>query len=300
MPGLSSTSMLVTAAAVALAGPARAQDDMRDVRIRTVAVAEGVYMLMGRGGNIGLSVGDDGAFVIDDQYAPLTERIKAAIAAVTNHEVRFVVNTHWHGDHTGGNENFGEAGAIIVAHENVRKRLNPAEFREVMGRTEQQPPAALPVITFTDAMTFHWNGDDIEVFHVEPAHTDGDAVIRFTDANVVHMGDLYFNGRYPFIDVESGGAIHGVIAAAERVLRLVDSGTKIIPGHGELSDPAGLRVYRDMLLAVRDRVQELINEGRTEDEVVAARPTRDFDATWGADSMEPERFVRLVYQGMTR
>lgn len=299
MSRLPSTSMLVTAA-VALAVPARAQDDMRDVQIRTVAVTDGVYMLMGRGGNIGLSVGDDGAFVIDDQYAPLTEKIKAAIAAVTDHEVRFVVNTHWHGDHTGGNENFGEAGAIIVAHENVRKRLNPAEFREVMGRTEQQPPAALPLITFTDALTFHWNGDDIEVFHVEPAHTDGDAVIRFADANVLHMGDLYFNGRYPFIDVESGGTIYGVIAAAERVLRLVDSGTKIIPGHGELSDPAGLRAYRDMLLAVRDRVQEMINEGRTEDEVVAARPTRDFDATWSTGSMEPERFVRLVYQGMMR
>ncbi len=285
---------VVLAAALAPAVPAQ---EMDDVEIRTTHVAGNIHMLEGRGGNIGLCTGEDGAFLVDDQFAPLTPKILAAVAAVTDGEVRFVVNTHWHGDHTGGNENLGKAGAMIVAHENVRKRLNPEEFGEVMGRTSQAPPAALPVVTFTDALTFYWNGEKIHVFHVQGAHTDGDAVIHFTRADVVHMGDLFFNGRYPFIDVDSGGGVEGVIEAADQVLARAGPSTRIIPGHGPLSDPDGLRAYRDMLVQVRDRVLALAAEGKSEDEVVAASPTRELDPTWGDRS---ERFVRAVYQTARR
>ena len=278
-------------------GRTSAQQEMEDVEIETVHVAGGIYMLQGRGGNIGLSVGDDGAFVVDDQFAPLTGKIKAAIATVTEQEVQFVINTHWHGDHTGGNENFGEAGAIIVAHQNVRKRMNPAAFVDLVGRSQQSAAAALPVITFEEGLNFYWNDEEIHVVHVEHAHTDGDAIIGFSKANVVHMGDNFFNGRYPFIDVDSGGSVNGMIAAAETALQHTDSGTKIIPGHGPLAGPAELRTFRDMLVTVRDRVRTMINEGLNEDEIVAAAPTSEFDGQWEG---EPERFVRLVAQGLVR
>jgi len=192
----------------------RAQEpDWDSIEIRTIQVAEGLYMLMGRGGNIGLSVGEDGAFLVDDQYAPLTDKILAAIAAVTSEPVKFVLNTHWHGDHTGGNENLGQAGAMIVAHDNVRRRMNPEQVRDLVGRSDQAPADALPVVTFSDEITFHWNDERLHTFHVAHAHTDGDAIIWFANANAVHMGDTFFRGRYPFVDVESGGAIQGVIAA---------------------------------------------------------------------------------------
>ena len=281
---LRSVFMVVGISAAAATG-SLAQQDMSDVQIETVRVADGIYMLVGQGGNIGLSTGDDGAFVIDDQFAPLTDKIQAAIATVTDEAVRFVLNTHWHGDHTGGNENFGKAGAMIVAHENVRRRLNPAEFRDVMGRTQQAPPDALPVVTFSDAVNLYWNGENIRVFHVEKAHTDGDAVIYFSNADVVHMGDNFFRGRYPFIDVDSGGGIDGMIAANDRVLTLVNSSAKIIPGHGALSTPDDLREYRNMLITVRDRVRTMLNDGMSVDDIVAAKPTSDLDAVWGTTLM---------------
>lgn len=273
-----------------------AQQDFSSVQIRTISVGEGLYMLMGRGGNIGLSVGDDGAYVIDDQFAPLTEKIQAAIASVSSSPVRFVLNTHWHGDHTGGNENLGKSGALIVAHDNVRRRMDPDTFKDLVGRSQQAPPDALPVITFSDEVTFHWNGEVIHAMHVPPAHTDGDVLIVFEHANVIHSGDLFFNGRYPFIDMPSGGNLNGVITAAERMLAIATPETKIIPGHGELAGPAELKAYHDMLITVRDRIAALVAQGQSEDAVVAATPTKDLDATWGTN---PERFVRAAYQSLT-
>ncbi len=290
------TAFVVVAMSLATAAWSPAQQDMSDVQIETIHVAGGVYMLIGQGGNIGLSVGDDGPFVIDDQFAPLTDKIRAAIAAVSDGDVRFVLNTHWHGDHTGGNENFGTAGAMIVAHENVRRRMNPAEFRDVMGRTQQAPPEALPVVTFTDAVNMYWNDENIRVFHVEAAHTDGDVIIHFSEANVVHMGDNFFRGRYPFIDVDSGGGIDGMIEAGDRVLSMVNSETQIIPGHGPLSTPADLRDFRDMLITVRDRVRTMLNDGMSIDEIVAAKPTSDLDATWGQN---PDRFVTMAARSLS-
>lgn len=288
---------LVTALLWAM--PLVAQTDWDAVEIRTVSLGGGVYMLMGSGGNIGLSVGEDGAFIVDDQFAPLTEKITAAIAEVTDRPVEWVLNTHWHGDHTGGNENFGGAGALIVAHDNVYKRLNPAEFADLVGRSQQAPNAALPVVTFEKTMTFHWNGEDIHAFHVAHAHTDGDVIIHYRESDIYHMGDTFFNGRYPFIDVDSGGSIDGLIAAADLILRMSGSGTQIIPGHGELATRDGLRAYREMLSTVRNRVAQLIRDGKSRDEAVAANPTADLDEDWETTRDGTERFVALVYRSLT-
>ena len=289
------------AVALALvAAPALAQQqDFSKVEIKAEKVADGVYMLTGSGGNIGLSVGKDGAYVIDDQYAPLSEKILAAVRTITPDPVRFVINTHWHSDHTGGNENMGRTGAILVAHENVRKRMGAEQFNAAMNRkTPPSPEAALPVVTFTDAVTFHWNGDEIRVTHVVPAHTDGDAYIRFVNADVVHMGDLFFNGTYPFVDVSSGGRIDGYVAAADQVLAATGEKTRFIPGHGPLATRADLQAFRDMVKAVRDRIAKLKAEGRSRDEVVAAKPTAEFDAKWGAGFMKPEMFAGLAYDSL--
>ena len=277
-----------------------AQQDFSQVKVTVVPVAPGVYMLQGSGGNIGLSVGQDDAFVIDDQYAPLTARIKAAIATVTAKPVRFVVNTHWHGDHAGGNENMASAGAIIVAHENVRRRMSTEQFNAVFkSTTPPSPAAALPVITFTDGISFYVNGDSVQVTHVKNAHTDGDAIIMFRRANVVHMGDNYFNGMYPFIDVSSGGSIDGIIAAADRVLAMTNESTRIIPGHGALATRASLADYRKVLVDVRRRVSNLIAKKRTLAQIIAAKPLADYDDVWGKGFMKPDVFLTLVHSSLT-
>ncbi len=284
-----------------LAAPVWAQQDFSAIEIETIQVAGGVYMLVGAGGNIGLSVGDDGAFVVDDQFAPLNEKIMAAIAAVTDADVKFLVNTHFHGDHTGGNEAFGAAGAVIVAHENVRARMSTDQFREIFNQPiPASPSGALPIVTFSDEMTFHWNGDTIRAIHVAPAHTDGDTILHFQDANVIHIGDIFFNGVYPFIDVGSGGDINGIIAAGYRALAIADEDTAIIPGHGPLSDAAGLAAWLEMLKATRVSMQSLIDRGMSEDEAVAARPTAAFDEQFGGGFMNPENFNRLLYQSLSR
>ncbi len=285
----------------AIASSASVAQSAQDVEIETIAVSKNVYMLVGRGGNIGLSVGADGAFMIDDQFDWLSDKILAAVVNLTDQPVRFLVNTHWHGDHVGGNENMGKAGAILVAHENVRKRMSTEQFMEAFDRTvPPSPEGTLPVVTFTDTVTFHFNDDDLRVFHVAGAHTDGDAIIHFRKANVVHMGDTYFNGMYPFIDVSSGGSIDGVIKAAERVLAIADRKTKIIPGHGGLSGVSELREYRQMLITVRDRIRPMIDKGRSKADVIAAKPTRELDAQWGGGFMQPDRWVGIVYDGLVK
>ncbi len=282
-----------------ISGPAFSQSEMDDVEIDVQKVGRGIYMLTGRGGNLGLSVGTDGAFLVDDQYAPLTERITAALASVSDKPVRFVVNTHWHGDHTGGNENLGKAGALIVAHENVRKRMSVEQFIAAFDmRTGPSPAAALPAITFTEEMTFHWNDDVLRVVHVEAAHTDGDSIILFEKANVAHLGDIFFNGMYPFIDAGTGGRIDGIILAVDRALDLMKPDTTIIPGHGPLASVKELRDYRAMLVKVRDRIRPLIDAGKSRDEVIAARPTKDLDETWGGGFLKAETWVGIVFDSI--
>jgi glyoxylase-like metal-dependent hydrolase (beta-lactamase superfamily II) len=284
-------------AVAALLGPQ--ERDFSKVEVVPEKLAEGVYMLTGAGGNIGVSAGEDGVFLVDDQYAPLTDKIRAAVAAISSRPIRFLVNTHWHGDHTGGNENLGRGGVVIVAHDNVRKRMSVEQFIEAFGsKVPPAPKDALPVVTFSDAASFHMNGDEIQAFHVPPAHTDGDSVVRFARANVVHMGDCFFNGRYPFVDLSSGGSFEGVIAVAEKVLAISDAGTKIIPGHGPVADRAALAAYRDVLATVRDRVRPLIAAGKSLEEVKAAQPTREWDATWGQGFMKPDVWLGIVYKSL--
>jgi glyoxylase-like metal-dependent hydrolase (beta-lactamase superfamily II) len=272
------------------------QQDFSKVEVKADKIAEGVYMLTGSGGNIGLSVGKSGSLVVDDQYAPLTEKILGVIKVITPDPVRFVVNTHWHGDHTGGNENMGKAGAILVAHENVRRRMSSEQFNALFDRkTPPSPEGALPVVTFAEGVTFFWNGDEVRVFHVPPAHTDGDSVVQFVKADVVHMGDTFFNGSYPFIDTSSGGRVDGVLAAAERVLGAVSDKTRIIPGHGAVGTKADLVAFRDIIKAVRDRVAKLKAEGKGRDAVIAAKPSAEFDAKWGQGFIKADVFVGIVF-----
>jgi len=283
---------------LALPFTATAQRDWDAVEIQTIELADGLYMLIGAGGNMGLSVGADGAFLIDDQFAPLSDKIKAAVAAVTDAKVKFVLNTHWHGDHTGGNEPFGASGALIVAHENVRRRMDPATFTDVMGNSNQAAALALPIVTFSQDVSFWWNGEQIQAHHTAPGHTDGDSVVWFRNANAVHMGDNFFVGTFPYIDLDSGGSVEGMILATEYVLGRADESTKIIGGHGPLAGIAQLREFNAMLTTVRDRIQGHIDDGMSLEEVLAAAPTAEFDEM-ATDFMPTERFVGIVYRSLS-
>ena len=273
------------------------------VEIDAQLIRSGVYMLTGQGGNIGVFVGDDGVFVIDDQYAPLTDKILAAIRAISSEPVRFVFNTHWHGDHTGGNENMGRTGALIVAHENVRTRLNMDQVLERIGRepapTPAAPAGALPVITFAEDVTFHLNGDELYAFHVPNAHTDGDAIVHFRGANVVHMGDTFFRDRFPFIDTATGGSINGIIAATGAGLAVMNARTMVIPGHGALSTREDLRDYRDALIAMRAEVAGLMEEGHPLEHILDFRPIQDQAEAWGQDEAAERNFVATIHYGLS-
>jgi glyoxylase-like metal-dependent hydrolase (beta-lactamase superfamily II) len=276
-----------------------AQQDLSKVEIKTIKLTPQIYMLTGAGGNLGISVGKNGIFLIDDQFAPLTDRILKAISTISDQPIKFLVNTHWHFDHTGGNENMGKGDTIIVAHENVRKRMAAGQVMEALNFTV--PPAvphALPVLTFPTGLTFHWNGETIEVVHFPGAHTDGDSAIFFKTANVIHAGDLFFNGIYPFIDVQSGGSLKGMIQSVDVLLQHADPSTRIIPGHGPLADKSDLQAYRDMLGQVYHRILELKKTGLSIDEVVESKPTREFDNKWGNGFLKPDKWVRIVYSAV--
>lgn len=287
--------------AVLLAPTAAAQRDWSKVEMRTTPLGPGLSMIEGAGGNLAVSVGEDGVFLVDDQYAPLTEKIVAAVRALSDKPIRFVLNTHWHGDHSGGNENLGRAGTLIIAHDHVRVRMSSEQISAIwQSTTPPSPPGALPVVTFSDTVTFHLNSEEVHAFHVAPAHTDGDSIVHFRKADVIHMGDTFFNGMYPYIDVDSGGSIDGMIAAVERVLAMAGEGTKIVPGHGPLATRADLAAYRDMLRAARDAVAPLVAAGKTLDEVKAAHPTAALDERWGGGFMNPELFTTVVYVGLKK
>lgn len=275
--------------------PTRAQSQAEQAAVRAEHLRGGIYALLGNGGNIGVSVGDDGVFLVDDQFAPVTPAIAAAVARLSDRPVRFVLNTHWHRDHTGGNENFARAGALIVAHDNVRVRMSvPQAMAFFQTSVPAAPTAALPVVTFTDAVTFHLNGDEVRVLHVPRAHTDGDAVVHYRGANVIHAGDVFFNGRYPFIDADSGGSIAGMLAAMDVVLGLADDDTIIIAGHGPVGRRAELLASREMLADTSGRVRGLMKEGRSVEEIVIAAPNADYDADWAWPVVDAESYIRML------
>ena len=281
-----------------LAIPASAQQDFAGVEIRTEPVAPGVAVLFGAGGNIGLSHGEDGNVIVDDQYAPLTPKILAAIKALDPDPVRFVINTHWHFDHTGGNENFGKAGSVIVAHDNVRRRMEAGQFMRAFN--QQIPPApkaALPVVTFGDDASLHLNGDTLHLIHVVNAHTDGDSLVHWQKANVLHMGDTFFHKvTFPFIDLESGGSIDGAIAAVDRGLQIANESTRIIPGHGPMATRAEMAAYRFMLADIRAKVAAGIKAKRTLEQIKASAPAAAYGMTDGF--VKPDAFVETVYNSL--
>ena len=270
----------------------------QDNKVRAQEIKDGIYVIEGRGGNIGLSVGEDGAFMIDDKFAPMADNIKAKIAEISpDTSIEFVLNTHWHRDHTGGNESFHNDGSVIVSHENVRKRLESGGVISFFNaEVPSANPGALPMITFTDNVSFHMNGQKLDIMHVGPgnAHTDGDSVVFFSPANIVHTGDLYFNGFYPFIDPDNGGSVTGVVEAVDAILAKIDDDTIVIPGHGPVSNKAELTAYRDMLSAVAENISSLKAEGKSEQEIIAAKPTADFDEAWGGGFIKPDTWVKLV------
>jgi glyoxylase-like metal-dependent hydrolase (beta-lactamase superfamily II) len=283
-----------------LAAPAAAQQDMSKVEIKVEKIAPGVAVLFGAGGNIGLSYGEDGNIIVDDQFAPLSDKIAAAIAAIDPDPVRFVVNTHWHFDHTGGNENFGKRGAAIVAHDNVRVRMSADQVIAALdAKVPAAPKAALPVVTFADGVTLHLNGDTLHVIHVANAHTDGDSLVHWQKANVLHMGDTFFHkDSFPFIDLSSGGSIDGVIAAAAKGLALANARTRIIPGHGPVASRAELAAYHAMLVDIRAKVAAGIKAKRTLAQIQATRPASRYGMPGGF--IKPDQFVGFVYESLTR
>lgn len=264
---------------------AMAQDE---VEIETQHLRGNIYVLFGRGGNIGVSAGEEGVFFVDDQFAPLTPKVISAVRAISDAPIQFVLNTHYHGDHTGGNENLGKEGAVILAHDNVRPRMI-AEPRE---------GAKLPVLTFNDQVSIYINGEEARAIHVKHAHTDGDSIIWFKDSNVIHMGDTFFYERYPFIDVDGGGDIDGLIDAASYVLSIIDDETLIIPGHGSVTDKTGLQAYLDLLTTSRERVKALKDKGATLEEVLAANVTAAYDEKWTWGFINAERFVTPIYNSV--
>ncbi len=293
--------LMLSVAILMLQAPVQAAEpDFSAVEIVTTPLADGLAMLVGQGGNIVVSTGGDGPVIIDDQFAPLVPKIEAAVRKLQDAPVRFVINTHHHFDHTGGNEAFGKAGALIFAHDNVRARMSTEQLSKLMNRTmPASPPAALPVVTFDDGVTLHWNGETIRVEHVAPAHTDGDSHVWFERANVVHMGDTFVNGTFPLVDIESGGTLAGLITSAELVLARVNAETQIVPGHGPLAHRDDLQKFHDMLVDVRARIQGGIQSGKTMEAFIASKPLADMDAQWGKGFLTTDQVITLMWMSLS-
>ena len=302
------TRLIATAALILLLGlsahtqqlqPAAPEPDFDKIAIKTTDLGNRIYMLEGVGGNITVAIADDGVIMVDSQFVQLYGKIKTAIASLTNQPVRYLINTHFHRDHTGANEAFAKDGATIVAHENVRLRLAAGSRSGVTGNVVPPAPAmALPKLTYQDSMTIRLQGRSAELKHAADVHTDGDTYIYFTDANVLVAGDLAFFGRYPNIDFLYGGSIDGMIRGVDELLAFVKEDTKIVPGHGPAGIKATLRDYRVMLVIARDRITKLKAAGNSEDEIVAARPNADYDAKFGVDARAIGNFIRVVYRSL--
>lgn len=278
--------------------PALAQTDFSKVQMKATKVAGNVYLLEGAGGNIGVSVGDDGLLIVDDQFAPLADKIRAALKGIADKKLRFILNTHWHGDHTGGNIAFGPE-ATIIAHDNVRKRLATEQKSAVFNNTTPpSPKEALPVITFDQSLSVHFNGEDIRAIHYPKGHTDGDSVIFFSASNVVHLGDDFFAGRFPFVDLESGGSVEGLTKNIGEIITKIPTGAKLIPGHGPISTVDDLKNYHNMLQQTTEIVRQKISAGKTLDQIKSEGLPAEW-APWGTGFIKTDRWVETIYKSLT-
>ena len=277
---------------------AQAQTDFSKVQMKATRVAGNVYMLEGAGGNIGVSVGDDGLLIVDDQFAPLADKIRAALKGIADKKLKFILNTHWHGDHTGGNVVFGPE-ATIIAHDNVRKRLATEQKSTVFNTTTPaSPKEALPVITFDQSLSVHFNGEDIRAIHYPHGHTDGDSVIFFSASNVVHLGDDFFAGRFPFVDLESGGSVEGLVRNIGELIAKIPPGAKLIPGHGPISTLDDLKSYHRMLQQTTEIVRQKIAAGKTLDQI-KSEGLPDEWKPWGEGFIKTDRWVETIYKSLT-
>ena len=278
---------------------AHAQTDFSKVEIKATKVSGNVYMLQGSGGNIGVSVGADGILIVDDEFAPLADKIKAALKTLGDGKLKFILNTHWHGDHTGGNVVFGPE-APIIAQTNVRKRMSTEQKSELFkSTTPASPKEALPVITFDQSLSVHFNGEEIRVIHFPQGHTDGDSIIFFTSSNVVHMGDDFFAGSFPFVDLESGGSVEGLAKNIGEVIPKIPAGAKLIPGHGPLSTIDDLKAYHHMLLATIDIVRQRIAAGKSLDDI-KKEGLPDEWKPWAAGFVKTDMWLELVYRSLSK
>lgn len=269
------------------------------VEIKTQKINDNLHVLFGAGGNIAVLTGEEGTVMIDNQFAPLSEKIQAAIDALSSNPVQYVINTHWHGDHTGGNINFAKKGATIIAHENVRKRLMTDNVRPFGRKSEAQPPAAWPRLTFDNNLQLHHNGITVQLIHHHAGHTDGDALVLFGEYNVLHMGDIFFKDRFPFIDTALGGDPDGLMDIVAASLMLCDADTVIIPGHGSISNKEDLKRYQQMLLIMKDRVKAAINNGTPLDQIDVAEMVKGYE-TWGEGFIKSDVFVKTLYSTYTK
>jgi cyclase len=277
---------------------ASTQTDFSKVQMKATKVAGNVYMLEGSGGNIGVSVGDDGLLIVDDQFAPLADKIRAALKGIADKKLHFILNTHWHGDHTGGNVAFGPE-ATIIAHDNVRKRLATEQKSTVFNTTTPpSPKEALPVITFDQTLTVHFNGEDIRAIHYPHGHTDGDSVIFFSASNVVHLGDDFFAGRFPFVDLESGGSVEGLVKNVGELITKIPPDAKLIPGHGPISTLDDLKSYHRMLQQTTEIVRGKIKAGKTLDQIKTEGLPAEW-APWGTGFIKTDRWVETIYKSLT-
>lgn len=277
---------------------AAAQTDFSKVEIKATKVAGNVYMLQGSGGNIGVSVGNDGLLIVDDQFAPLADKIRAALKGIADKKLHFILNTHWHGDHTGGNVAFGPE-ATIIAHDNVRKRLATEQKSTVFNSTTPpSPKEALPVITFDQTLTVHFNGEEIRAIHYPKGHTDGDSVIFFTTSNVVHLGDDFFAGRFPFVDLESGGTVEGLTKNIGEIIAKIPAGAKLIPGHGPISTIDDLKSYHRMLQQTTEIVRGKISAGKSLDQIKTEGLPAEW-GPWGTGFIKTDRWVETIYKSLT-